>query len=199
MIKRILKIWFIISLYELSKYLTNELIVKLQSEDDVDTAPKDFASESDQYDINGIKGEGEWVVFERIKEPTVFAKQKEKWVVVLDEPENRKLFEEKYSNNNGEWEIYYKPYDEFYKCLEIEMEKAEQEVQAAREKEIKNPNINEGIKRINSKESLVDYLLKEYYHSSEVIIDEYSTDAEVSEAKLKANYNELLKLKDKYI
>lgn len=37
MIKRLLKIWFIISLYELSKYITNELIVKLQSEDDVDT------------------------------------------------------------------------------------------------------------------------------------------------------------------
>lgn len=138
-------------------------------------------------------------MFERIKEPTVFAKQKEKWVVVLDEPENKKLFEEKYSNNNGEWEIYYKPYDEFYKSLEIEMEKAEQEVQAAREKEIKNPDINEGIKCINSKESLVNYLLKEYYHSSEIIIDEFSTDTEVSEAKLKANYNELLKLKDKYI
>ncbi|MCI2879102.1 hypothetical protein [Staphylococcus hominis] len=138
-------------------------------------------------------------MFERIKEPTVFAKQKEKWVVVLDEPENRKLFEEKYSNNNDEWKIYFKPHDEFYKSLEIEMEKAEQEVQAAREKEIKNPDINEDIKRINSKESLVDYLLEEYYRSSEIIIDEFSTDAEVSEAKLKANYNELLKLKDKYI
>lgn len=138
-------------------------------------------------------------MFERIKEPTVFAKQKEKWVVVLDEPENRKLFEEKYSNNNGEWEIYFKPHDEFYKSLEIEKEKAIQEVQAAREKEIKNPDIEEDIKRINSKESLVDYLLKQYYHSSEMIIDEFSTDAEVSEAKLKANYNELLKLKDKYI
>lgn len=138
-------------------------------------------------------------MFERIKEPTVFAKQKEKWVVVLDEPENRKLFEEKYSNNNDEWKIYFKPHDEFCKSLEIEMEKAEQEVQAAREKEIKNPDINEDIKRINSKESLVDYLLEEYYRSSEIIIDEFSTDAEVSEAKLKANYNELLKLKDKYI
>lgn len=138
-------------------------------------------------------------MFERIKEPTVFAKQKEKWVVVLDEPENRKLFEEKYSNNNDEWKIYFKPHDEFYKSLEIEMEKAEQEVQAAREKEIKNPDINEDIKCINSKESLVDYLLKEYYRSSEIIIDEFSTDAEVSEAKLNANYNELLKLKDKYI
>lgn len=129
----------------------------------------------------------------------MFAKQNEKWVVVLDEPENRKLFEEKYSNNNDEWKIYFKPHDEFYKSLEIEMEKAEQEVQAAREKEIKNPDINEDIKRINSKESLVDYLLEEYYRSSEIIIDEFSTDAEVSEAKLKANYNELLKLKDKYI
>ena len=138
-------------------------------------------------------------MFERIEEPTVFAKPKEKWVVVLDEPENRKLFEEKYSNNNDDWKIYYKPHDEFYKSLEIEMEKAEQEVQAAREKEIKNPRINEDIERINSKESLVDYLLKENYRSSKIIIDEYSTDAEVSEAKLKANYNELLKLKDKYI
>lgn len=41
MIKRILKIWFIIGMYELSKYLTNELIVMLQSEDDIE-APKDF-------------------------------------------------------------------------------------------------------------------------------------------------------------
>lgn len=140
-------------------------------------------------------------MFERIKQPIMFAKQKEKWVAVLDEPENRKLFEEKYSNNNNEWKIYFKPHDEFYKSLEIEIEKekAEQEVQAAREKEIKNPDINEDIKRINSKESLVDYLLKEYYRSSEMIIDEFSTDAEVSEAKFKANYNELLKLKDKYI
>ena len=129
----------------------------------------------------------------------MFAKQNEEWVAVLDEPENRKLFEEKYSNNNGEWEIFYKPHDEFYKSLKIEKEKAEQEVQATREKEIKNPDINKDIKRINSKESLVDYLLKEYYHNSEILIDEFSTDAEVSEAKLKANYNELLKLKDKYI
>lgn len=55
MIKRTLKIWFIITVYELSKYLTNELIVKLQSEDDVDV-PSDYARESDQYDINDLVG-----------------------------------------------------------------------------------------------------------------------------------------------
>lgn len=138
-------------------------------------------------------------MFERIKEPIMFTKQNEEWVVVLDEPENRKLFEEKYSNNNDDWKIYFKPHDEFYKSLEIEKEKGMQEEQAAREKKIKNPDIEEDIKRINSKESLVDYLLKEYYHNSEILIDEFSTDTEVSEAKLKTNYNELLKLKDKYV
>lgn len=50
MIKRILKIWFIIILYELSKYLTNELIVKLQSEDDVDV-PQDF-TQDDHIHLN---------------------------------------------------------------------------------------------------------------------------------------------------
>lgn len=59
MIKRIIRIWFTIAMYELGKYLTFLLITILESEDDIDTAPKDFASESDQYDINGIKGEGE--------------------------------------------------------------------------------------------------------------------------------------------
>ncbi|MBO0379815.1 transcriptional regulator [Staphylococcus hominis] len=53
MIKRILKIWFIIAVYELSKYITNELIVMLQSEDDID-APADYALNGDQADLNGV-------------------------------------------------------------------------------------------------------------------------------------------------
>lgn len=57
MIKRISKILFTIAVYELSKYLTNELIVKLQSVDDIDAAPKDFARESDQIDLNKIRAE----------------------------------------------------------------------------------------------------------------------------------------------
>ncbi|PTF03970.1 transcriptional regulator [Staphylococcus devriesei] len=50
MIKRLLKIWFTIGVYEISKYLTNELIVKLQSEDDVDV-PQDFA-QGDHIHLN---------------------------------------------------------------------------------------------------------------------------------------------------
>ena len=57
MFKRILKDLFIIAMYELGKYLTSLLITILESEDDIDTAPNDFALETDQIDLNKIKAE----------------------------------------------------------------------------------------------------------------------------------------------
>nr|DAI87794.1 MAG TPA: Transcriptional activator RinB [Caudoviricetes sp.] len=57
MIKHILKDLFLIAMYELGKYLTSLLIIKLESEDDIDTAPNDYALETDQYDLNRIKAE----------------------------------------------------------------------------------------------------------------------------------------------
>ncbi|MEB8101868.1 transcriptional activator RinB [Staphylococcus xylosus] len=41
---RILKTLLIITLYELSKYVTNEIIIKLQANDDIDQ-PKDYEEE----------------------------------------------------------------------------------------------------------------------------------------------------------
>ncbi|PTI43172.1 hypothetical protein BU062_04230 [Staphylococcus succinus] len=57
MIKRILKDLFLIAMYELGKYLTSLLITILESEDDIDTAPNDYALETDQFDLNRIKAE----------------------------------------------------------------------------------------------------------------------------------------------
>ncbi|OAW28325.1 transcriptional activator RinB [Staphylococcus hominis] len=57
MFKCILKDLFLIAMYELGKYLTSLLIIKLESEDDIDTAPNDFALETDQFDLNRIKAE----------------------------------------------------------------------------------------------------------------------------------------------
>lgn len=57
MFKRILKDLFLIAMYELGKYLTSLLITILESEDDIDTAPNDYALETDQYDLNRIKAE----------------------------------------------------------------------------------------------------------------------------------------------
>ena len=42
---------------ELLYLLIKPIIIKLESEDDIDTAPNDFASEWDQYDLNRIKAE----------------------------------------------------------------------------------------------------------------------------------------------
>ena len=54
MFKRILKDLFIIAMYELGKYLTSLLIIKLESEDDIDTAPADYALNGDQADLNEV-------------------------------------------------------------------------------------------------------------------------------------------------
>ena len=54
MFKRILKDLFLIAMYELGKYLTSLLIIKLESEDDIDTAPNDYALNGDQIDLNGV-------------------------------------------------------------------------------------------------------------------------------------------------
>jgi len=54
MIKRIL---INLIFAELLYLLIKPIIIKLESEDDIDTAPKDFASEWDQIDLNKIKAE----------------------------------------------------------------------------------------------------------------------------------------------
>ena len=54
MIKRIL---INLIFAELLYLLVKPLIVKLESVDDIDTAPDDYALETDQYDLNRIKVE----------------------------------------------------------------------------------------------------------------------------------------------
>ncbi|WP_347134450.1 transcriptional activator RinB [Staphylococcus capitis] len=50
MIKRILKIWFTIAMYELGKCIGRELYYKLTAYDEVEV-PKDFYHKNDQIDI----------------------------------------------------------------------------------------------------------------------------------------------------
>lgn len=45
-----------ITVWEVGRHLLNSIIIKLESEDDID-APKDFASEWDQIDLNKVKAE----------------------------------------------------------------------------------------------------------------------------------------------
>ena len=54
MIKRILKIWFTIAMYELGKWIGREVYYKLTANDEVEV-PKDF-DENDHAHLNGIHG-----------------------------------------------------------------------------------------------------------------------------------------------
>lgn len=54
MIKHILKDLFLIAMYELGKYLTSLLITILESEDDIDTTPSDYALNGDQSELNEV-------------------------------------------------------------------------------------------------------------------------------------------------
>lgn len=52
MVKRILKIWFTIAMYELGKWIGRELYYKLTASDDVEV-PKDF-NEDDHAHLNEL-------------------------------------------------------------------------------------------------------------------------------------------------
>ena len=52
MIKRILKIWFTIAMYELGKWIGRELYFMITANDDVEV-PKDF-DEDDHAHLNGL-------------------------------------------------------------------------------------------------------------------------------------------------
>ncbi|MGD3975824.1 DUF1381 domain-containing protein [Xanthomonas citri pv. citri] len=54
MIKRILKIWFTIAMYEIGKWIGRELYYKMTANDEVEV-PKDF-DENDHAHLNGIYG-----------------------------------------------------------------------------------------------------------------------------------------------
>lgn len=54
---KLIKFIYLAGMFALGMYLTKQAIVILESEDDIDTAPKDFASEWDQIDLNKIRVE----------------------------------------------------------------------------------------------------------------------------------------------
>ncbi|MEK4918823.1 transcriptional regulator [Staphylococcus sp. FSL W8-1270] len=54
---KLIKFIYLASMLALGMYLTKKAIVILESEDDIDTAPNDYALETDQFDLNRIKVE----------------------------------------------------------------------------------------------------------------------------------------------
>ncbi|MCE5096537.1 transcriptional activator RinB [Staphylococcus devriesei] len=51
MIKHISKLIFTLAMYELGKYITNQILIKMQANDDVDRPPQDF-TQDDHIHLN---------------------------------------------------------------------------------------------------------------------------------------------------
>lgn len=54
MVKKLVKLITLASISVLGIYLTRYMIVILESEDDIDTAPADYALNGDQADLNEV-------------------------------------------------------------------------------------------------------------------------------------------------
>lgn len=51
---KLIKFIYLASMLVIGMYLTKQAIVILESEDDIDTAPSDYALNGDQADLNGV-------------------------------------------------------------------------------------------------------------------------------------------------
>lgn len=54
MFKKLIKMIYLIDMLVIGMYLTKQAIVILESEDDIDTAPADYALNGDQADLNEV-------------------------------------------------------------------------------------------------------------------------------------------------
>lgn len=54
MFKKLIKPIYLMSMLIIGMYLTKQAIVILESEDDIDTAPADYALNGDQADLNEV-------------------------------------------------------------------------------------------------------------------------------------------------
>lgn len=51
---KLIKFIYLASMLAIGMYLTKQAIVTLESKDDIDTAPNDYALNGDQADLNGV-------------------------------------------------------------------------------------------------------------------------------------------------
>src|SRR5699024_12507494 len=85
------------------------------------------------------------------------------------------------------------PYTTLFRSLRAELSEKRE-----RERKLINPDIDEDILNIKSKQGLFDYLLEQRYLYKSSNIDEYSEDREVDWVQLNAEQAELQRLIAKY-
>ncbi|WP_145441175.1 hypothetical protein [Staphylococcus saprophyticus] len=136
--------------------------------------------------------------------PIISFSNKDKWIMVMNTDDNIKKFN-RFIEETPEGEIpkdckiYYNTPEEYELIVEGVRLRAELDEKREKEHKLINPDIDEDILNIESKQDLIDYLLEQRHSYQSNIIDEYSEDWEVDCAQLKAETEELKKLVDKYL
>ncbi|MBF7023729.1 hypothetical protein [Staphylococcus kloosii] len=136
--------------------------------------------------------------------PIISFSIEDKWIMVMDTDDNiKKLNRYIEETPQGEipkdYKVYYNTPVEYELIVEGVRLRAELDEKREKERKLINPDIDEDILNIESKQDLIDYLLEQRHSYQFNIIDEYSEDWEVDYAQLKAETEELKKLVDKYL
>lgn len=135
--------------------------------------------------------------------PEMIINSKDKWMIVKNTDENLVKLDNFLNKIEQEIpedaKVYLNSPEEYDKILEGINLREKLKEERERQERIKNPEIDEDIKSIDSKDELFDFLLEEFYSNNKTLMDEFSTMHEEDEAKLKAEYNELVRLKEKYL
>lgn len=135
--------------------------------------------------------------------PEMIINSKDKWMIVKNTDENLVKLDNFLNKTEQEIpedvKVYLNSPEEYDKIFEGINLRAKLKEEREEQERINNPEIDEDIKNIDSKDKLFDFLLEEFHSNKEALIWEFSTMHEEDEAKLKAEYNELVRLKEKYL
>ena len=133
-------------------------------------------------------------------EMTSFREGKYQYVIVKDTKENRAKFEIKYGSiDDDNVFIYFNTPTYYNYIVDGMLTRAELKAERERNEKINNPEVDEEILAINSKESLLDYLINEIIENDETLLWEYSVDFDVDRAEMEARHETLKKLISKYL
>lgn len=136
--------------------------------------------------------------------PDMIMSSKDKWIIIKNTDENLVKLDNFLSKMEQEipedYKVYLNEPEDYDKISEGIHLRIILKEERERQERINNPEINEDIKNIDSKDNLFDFLLEEFYSNNQTIMDEFSGGTyEEDEALLNAEYNELLRLKEKYL
>lgn len=119
--------------------------------------------------------------------PQFIINEDDRYIIVEGSDDNIKKWNEhiKQFNEIKENIYFYEP-DDYKIVLDKLIRESEEAEKARRQEAINNPKVDSEILNIKSKNELVDFLLDEYASNEFGNVWEYSTDIEVSEARVKA-------------